>query len=308
MKLIVIISIVLFSVLKCYSQAERTGNLYVSISGGISASNLLNSEAPHKTHIFYSDIKPIPINSYDLEKFPYTIGYETSLWKDNVLGATVNAQIEYFFKENMSIESGLSYEKKGIALEHFKSENKTYEDYEYSHKETFIITLHNNYLVLPISLKQYLFKSKAFFIGGGLYLAYLLKSKVYYLTDSYDYTYYNGDTISTSHSILIIDNNTDKEKEFTNKFDFGILIKTGFTKKLTERLLFKSDLTCNMGLRKVDAKYKNEYSVMSVPTGSNFSSLLVRSTNYYNLNSYSKNINLLFTIGFAYKISTKNSL
>jgi hypothetical protein len=303
MKLISITGFIILSFFECYSQAERTGSLYVSISGGIGASNLLHSEAPHKTHIFYSDISPINISTYELEKFPYTIEYETSLWKNKVLGATINAQIEYFLKENTSIESGLSFEKKGIALEHFKSENKTYEYYEFSHKETFIVRLHNNYLVLPISLKQHLFKSKAFYVGGGLYLGYLLKSTLYYLTDNFDYAYYNDGTYATSFNYFIIDNITDEEKEFTNKFDFGVLIKTGVTKKINERLLFKSDLTCNMGLRKVDAKYKNEYSVMSVPTSSNFSSLLVRSTNYYNLNSYSKNINLLFTIGFAYKIN-----
>ena len=98
-----------------------------------------------------------------------------------------------------------------------------------------------------------------------------------------------------------IDNEKDKKREYTNTIDFGLSLGTGYTREISDKLIIKTELLLNIGLVKVDSRYNNDFSVTPVPSGSNFSRVLVRSTNYYGLNSYSKNINMLFTIGLGYK-------
>ena len=79
-------------------------------------------------------------------------------------------------------------------------------------------------------------------------------------------------------------------------------IGAGYLKKISERLNFKTEIQMRFGLVKIDSKYNNEFTVTPVASGTNFTSYLVRSTNYYGLNSDATNINLALTVGLGYKI------
>ncbi|MDD4972306.1 MAG: porin family protein [Paludibacter sp.] len=275
------------------AQEKEKGDLIIGFSTGSSFSNLLNSEAPHKINIFGSDVNPVGFYSSDLTESPAYIDYETGIFRDVLFGVTSSVQIEYFIKNNLSLSSGISYEPKGINLNY----SNTVTDY-YTTAEILTLKIKNDYLVIPICLKKYVLKKKNIFVSGGMYFGYLLSSRIDYL---------NKKTVSDESGILSnystwIDNEKDKKREYTNKFDFGFSLGTGYVKNISNRLIFKSEFLFNIGLRKVDAKYNNDYSVKPIPMSSDFGNYLVRSTNYYGLNSNSKNINLLIKVGLGYKI------
>jgi hypothetical protein len=297
MKQILFLSILILNTNILFAQEKEKGDLIVGFSIGPSFSNLLNSEAPHKINIFGSDVNPVVFSSSDLTKSPAYTDYETGVYKDFLFGVSSGIQIEYFIKNNLSVISGISYVSKGIDLNY----TNTITDYTSTGgilTEKYKLKISNDYLTLPLLLRKYVLKEKNIFVTGGLYIGYLLSSRIDYL---------NQKTVSDESGILSdystwIDNEKDKKREYTNKLDFGFSLGTGYTKNLSDNLIFKTELLFNIGLRKVDSKYNNDFSVTPVPSGSNFSSVLVRSTNYYGLNSNSKNINMLITIGLGYKI------
>jgi hypothetical protein len=93
----------------------------------------------------------------------------------------------------------------------------------------------------------------------------------------------------------------DVERDYSNKFDYSLAFGTGFTKNISNKLTLKTGLRFSYGLRKVDAKYNNEYGFKELPSASGFF-LQGRATNYFGFNSNAKNIFLDFTVGLSYKI------
>lgn len=280
-----------------FAQKKEKGDMIISFSAGPGFSNFLNSEAPHKIHIFNSDVIPAEFPSSDLTQSPAYSDYETGMLSDLLFGVSSGIQIEYFIKNNLSIYSGISYESKGINLYYLK----TISDYTPTGgvlTEKFKLKIRNDYLVLPILINKYVLNEKKIFVSGGVYAGYLLSSKIDYLIEK---TLSDESGIFSDYSLCIY-NETDKKREYTNKLDFGFSFGTGYVRNITDKLVFKSEMQLNIGLRKVDSKYNNDFSVTAVPSGSNFSRVLVRSTNYYGLNSKSKNFNMLFTIGLGYRI------
>jgi len=277
--------------------AQEKGDIIVGFSIGASLSNLLNSEAPHKINIFGSDVNQAFFSSPDLTKSPAYTDYETGIFNDLLFGVSPGVQIEYFIKNNLSVFSGISYDSKGIDLNYANSITG-YTSTGGVLNEKYKLKISNDYLTLPLLLRKYLFKEKNIFVAGGVYIGYLLSSGIDYL---------NQKTVSDESGILRdysawIDIENDKKRGYTNKFDLGFSFGTGYAKNISDKLIFKSELLFNIGIIKVDSKYNNEFSVTPVPTFENFSNVLVRSTNYYGLNSNSKNINMLITIGLGYKI------
>lgn len=277
--------------------AQEKGDIIIGFSAGTSFSNLLNSEAPHKINIFGSHINPVSFPSSDLTKSPAYTDYETGIFKDLLFGITSGIQIEYFIKNNLSLLSGIAYDSKGIDLNYAN----TITDYTTTGEimtETYKLKISNDYLTLPLLLRKYVLEEKNIFVSGGIYFGYLVSSRIDYL---------NQKTVSDELGILSdysfwIDNEKDKKREYTNKLDFGLSLGTGYSKNITDKLVFKSELLFNIALRKVDSKYNNDFSVTPVPSGTNLSNVLVRSTNYFGLNSNSKNINMLFSLGLGYRI------
>jgi hypothetical protein len=288
MKQILFLSTLILITNVLFAQKKEKGDLIIGFSIGTSFSNLLNSEAPHKINIFDSDVNQVVFSSFD---------YKTGILKDLLFGVASGIRIEYFIKNNLSLLSGISYESKGINL-NYSNRITDYTTIGGVLAEKYKLKICNDYLTFPILLRKYVLKEKNIFVSGGVYMGYLLSSRIDYL---------NQKTVSDESEILInysiwIDNEKDKKRKYTNKLDFGFSLGTGYAKNISDKLIFKSELTFNIGLRKVASKYNNDFSATRVPYTTMFNSDLVRSTNYYGLNLNSKNINMLITIGLGYRI------
>ena len=292
---LLVISVILVHILS--AQENKQGEIKIGYMYGPSFSNLLDSEAPHKINIFGSDITPAFFSSSDLTQSPAYADYKTGLFKDILYGISAEIQIEYFFLENFSLSSGISFESKGINLDYSKTTEKNSINDE-KLKEIFKLKIVNNYLIVPFVAKQYLLPSKKLYISGGFYTGYLISSRINWL---------NQKIVSDDSGILSdysywLENWKDRKRLYTNKLDFGFSIGTGYERNLTDKLIVKAELISNMSVRKIDSKYNNDFSITPMPSGSNLNQVAVRSTNYYGLNSNAKNINLLFRLGLAYKL------
>lgn len=172
------------------------------------------------------------------------------------------------------------------------SSNVLYYDQNYN------VKISNNYVVLPVLIRNY-FGKKGVYWQGGFYAGYLLKSQVSVLEKKHAYIP-NYDSYGYDF-LFRIDNQVDSKKQLTTNFDFGISIGAGISHALTNRIYLNANLICNVGLRKIDGKYDNEYSSN---IGSTFTGIttIVRSTNYYGLNSEAKNINMAVTVGLGYRL------
>lgn len=300
------------SYLFSFGQEDTKRVKLIHISVGPGFSNFLGSEAPHKINIYQSDIHPAILTDSDVTRSIGYFDYNTSLIKDIKVGFAARLGFEYYLHKDLSLILSVGYEDKGINLKDHKQESHVYvhttppgslpippppTDIAY-YDEIFEVKIENQYLTLPFSLRKY-FSKHHFYIQGGFYTGWLLKSQVYTYNRKHnyipDYDFYGYDFTSG------IDNTIDKQKEFTTHFDFGVSAGIGFTHKLTKKLIFNSDLVLNLGLRKIDRKYNNEYSEEHAPALSSYSTLL-RSTNYYGLNSSAKNISATFTIGLGYTL------
>jgi hypothetical protein len=296
MKQTIILIILLFICNFLYSQVYDKGDLDFGFAVGTSFANFINSEAPHKIYLYGSDKKPFISNSPDITKSPFYNNYKTNLFKDILFRITTNTHIEYFIKNNLSIQSGISFETKGVNLNYSTTnpQDTILGDY---YKDAFVLKIRNNYLIVPILLKKYLLERQWLFIEGGVYTGYLVSSRITFLSEKIG----NGNAESGPIIFVSIIDNELENRKITNKFDFGFSIGTGINKRLSSKLIFKSELLMNFGLVKVDSKYNNEFYVINVSSDSN-PNYLVRSTNYYGLNSKAKNFNLTLTIGIGYKI------
>jgi hypothetical protein len=280
-----------------FPQGNSKGDFMIGFSAGPGISNFLNSEAPHKINLYGSDVIPVLFTSDDLTKTIAYTDYKTGIFEDMLTGISAGIDAGYFIQDDLSVETGMFYETKGINL-NYSNTQTGYTPNGGVLKETYKTKIQNNYLTLPLQIRKYLFKSKNLFIAGGVYAGYLISSKV---------TFLNQKTITDENGLLteyyfLIDNKKDTDKEYTNKFDFGLAIGAGYFKKISGRLNFKTEIQMRFGLVKIDSKYNNEFTVTPVASGTNFTSYLVRSTNYYGLNSDATNINLALTVGFGYKI------
>jgi hypothetical protein len=83
----------------------------------------------------------------------------------------IGASFEYYIKENLSLKTGLNYERKG-----FTNKSFGFEEFEFSSNKI-KVTTNFNYLILPILIKYELGNLKQFFVEGGVFLGYLLNTK-----------------------------------------------------------------------------------------------------------------------------------
>jgi hypothetical protein len=293
------------------AQQDRKGSKIIYLSAGITSSNLLNSEAPHKINIYGSDIRPAVLYPTNVTTSLGYFDYSTHILKDIKTGFSLKAGIEYFLKNNWSVATFIAYEDKGIDLNFKHSQHRDvinpfdpsynigvgptfYVEY---YEQFYHVKIRNSYVTIPVIVKRYFFNEN-FYLSAGGYAGWLIKSGVYTFMRKHryspDYQYFGSDFYAG------IDEN-DEKKEFTNHFDYGLAIGTGFAYPLTTNFQLNIDLLLSAGLRKIDKKYNNEYeeSHIAMPTGVG---LRVRSTNYFGLSSDATNLSAAFTFGVGYKL------
>lgn len=295
-----------------FAQNHQTAVKLLNISIGPNFSNFMHSEAPHKINIYGSDVNPANLSNLDISKSLGYFDYETSLIQDIKIDLTIGLGYEAYLKNDLSILFSIKYEGKGLDLRNYKHESTVFvprqkppgslplpepSDKIAYYDEIFEVKINNKYIVIPVLLRKHL-NYRGVYIQGGFYTGLLLKSQIssHLRKHAYirNYDFYGYDLESN------IDIADDK-KEFTMNIDFGLSLGTGFSYALSERLFFNTDLVLNAGLRKIDKKYNNEYEEKQIAGTSGISTSL-RSTNYYGLNSNSKNISSAITLGIGYKL------
>ena len=288
----------LFTVEILLAQEKNKGDIIVTISAGPNLGNLLNSDAPHKINILGSDLNPVRLTTSSVTNSPGYLDYQTNLFKDIIPGIISGLQLEYFISHGLSLNTALNFESKGINMNYCDLKEGNV-NFIFGHKrETDQIRINNKYLILPVLFRKYIRNQKRFFMEGGIYMGYLLSSQINYV-DNKTITDNSGNVLYSYHENYSFN---DKSKRYTNKIDYGFSVGGGFVKSLSARFNFKTEILLSFGMKKVDSKYNNEYSMTSVPSGSNFSQVNFRSTNYFGLNSNSGNISSALTIGIGYKI------
>ena len=130
---------------------------------------------------------------------------------------------EYFLKEKLSIGANLNYESKTA-----KDKGNIYLQHQDGSSEVIksdAITSHN-YLVLPVYANYYFGENKDFYINGGLFLGYLLNSKV--SSERFN------DVTSTTN--------------LTKELDAGLVFGLGKKVRLNDKNDLKIELRENLGL------------------------------------------------------------
>ena len=288
---------------------HKKGDIYFGLSGGINASNLLNSEAPHKMNIFFGDNnRGVSFNSVEEAKSSIEYNYKTNLINDAIINFVPAINFEYFLTNKLSIYTGLSIETKGLNLSYSNTYNGSLY-YPYTSppynlatglvNENYKTNISNNYLIIPLRIRTYFRKEQNIFVEGGFYFGYLRQSSV---------SHSSSKTVTDNNQVIYnsyfsLDGLYFDQMKYTNKIDYGISFGMGFSKNLIDKLFLNIETTTNIGLRKVDSKYDNEYTAMYIPQGSNQIIYLVRATNYYGLNSNSRNFDFSVKIGLSYKIN-----
>jgi hypothetical protein len=286
------------------AQEVKNKKCILGFSIGPNFSNLINSEAPHKYYIYgYSfDGSKTVILLGTKETSPAYIDYETGFFKDMLIGVNAGITMEYKFNGRFSLSSGLRFETRGINLRYSNVkdgviivQSPLYLGFVGEIHEELRITVQNNYLILPVYIKYYFNKRRNLYFKGGIYSSYLLASKHSHLIEKRGF----NDGIEEFKFSFSLENDKDKEKEYTSHFDVGISLGAGYSKKISNKLIFDIDILATFGFVKVDRKFDNYYDEYSFPSGSGFFTVIT-SENYYGLNSNARNLVLSVLFGIGY--------
>ncbi|WP_430814241.1 porin family protein [Carboxylicivirga sp. RSCT41] len=299
-----LLTLLIFLFLHClsYAQDETKRLKIVSIHAGPAMSSFINAEAPHKTFIFSEDYTIPAINPESLEH-----DYDVNMWRDARLNLVAGISFEYFIKERLSVAASLNYEGKGIHIEDTNTDVLTQDTYTQVHKSAYDIEINNQYLTLPVFARWYFGGSNLFYVQGGMYMGYLLKSEIdINILEGVASNYYSdgSPTLTNADEINVMEMHVygeDEDKDYTNNFDVGLNLGGGLNYPLGEHFYLNVDLSVCLGLIQLDKKNDNDYEVTPLPWGSGYTTM-VRSANYYGLNSKAKNISGALTVGIGVKL------
>jgi len=140
----------------------------------------------------------------------------------------VGVSFEYQLKERLSLVANINYDRKSVNDEPY-IEFQSPDDPAFYGKVK--IKFKNQFISIPIILKYKFDNSKSFYINGGSFLSYLLKSE---LTNNYD----------------------DVNSDFTDNMksvDFGLIFGVGKTFKLKNNSEINIEIRENLGLANISA-------------------------------------------------------
>ena len=160
-------------------------------------------------------------------------GYEipvTPLYSESPAFAYLGGiNVEYLIKEKLSLKLDLNYERKSQkadnTLEIFDN-NGSSTVYNFTSKKNY------DYLVLPIMIKYSFTNRNSFFINGGPYIGYLLKSNI----------------TNDLGNIDGLNNEPFETTKYNNKTDFGLSIGLGKSFELKENNSIFIEIRENLGL------------------------------------------------------------
>ncbi|TWI03310.1 outer membrane protein with beta-barrel domain [Flavobacterium tiangeerense] len=198
-KLLLSITFLLISTLN-YSQNSK---IKIGVQAGLNYSNLRGYDIPVQFEPFYSES---PAFSF--------------------LGGL---NFEYQMKEKLSLKLELNYERKSQ-----KGDNniEVTDTNDFSQNYNFTSKKNYDYLVLPIMLKYNFSNTNSFYVNGGPFIGYLLKSNLTNDLEKIDGL--NNDPVETTN--------------LNNKTDFGLSIGLGKTIEINEKNSIFIEIRENLGL------------------------------------------------------------
>ncbi len=159
-------------------------------------------------------------------------GYEAFTDESPGFAYLFGASFQYKIKENLSLKADLNYERKAQNSEGQIEimDTPTPQGYVYNFKATAYL----NYIMLPVMLKYNFSNDKSFYVNGGPFLGYLLKS---------------GAT-SKSNMPGTIDGDTEDTK-YKKSIDYGISAGIGKEFKLKGSHQIYVEIRENLGLANI---------------------------------------------------------
>jgi hypothetical protein len=199
-KVLLSISFLLITTLN-YSQNSK---IKFGVQGGLNYSNFWGYEIPIDFNAVYSESPA----------FAYLGGLN----------------LEYQIQDRLSLKLELNYERKSQKGDNFIEVRQNFESlpqaYNFTTKKNY------DYLVLPILLKYNFSDQNSFYVNGGPFIGYLLKSNL--TNDLQNIDGLNNDPVET--------------KNLNKKTDFGLSIGVGKTFEINERNAIFIEIRENLGL------------------------------------------------------------
>ncbi len=269
-------------------------NLYsAEVPAAAYNADLVDVHAPYKTYMpnrIYKD--SLGTEGYIYGAVPFD--YQSSFLKDFIFNIAGGVYLDIPLKRNLSLKTYGSYETKGKFLENEKVETLSAGENEVTTTTLYKRNVKNSYLVVPVLLKYAWPSRTTYFIQGGPYAGFLLKSNT---AGSSIVTELSGNSAYTDAY-----NFEEDSKHQTNSVDYGLMVGGGVEFYWTSNSYIFVEMNAGLGLRKIDKLYNNEYEEFD----QNFRYLTnYTSKNYYSLSSSAKNFSVLFTVGFRYSVFKK---
>lgn len=293
----------------CYVSLQAAKKPVVSfgVYAGFNASSLYNAEVPEveydfdlvEVHTPNKTYMPNRIYKDSLGAEGYVYGstpfdYQSSFIKDMIFNIAAGFYLDFPLKKNFSLKTYGSYEQKGKILENEKIVTDRVGENEVTTTTLYKRNVQNTYLVVPLLLKYAWPNRTTYFIQGGPYAGFLLKSNT---SGSSIVTELSGNSAYTDAY-----NFDEDSKPQTNEVDYGLMVGGGMEFYWTSNSYIFVEMNAGLGLRKIDKLYNNEYEEFD----QNFRYLTnYTSKNYYSLNSNAKNFSVMFTVGFRYSVFKK---
>ena len=135
---------------------------------------------------------------------------------------------EYQIKEKWSLKLELNYERKSQNADNyieFTEVDGFTQGYDFTSKKNY------DYLILPIMVKYSFSNKNSFYVNGGPFIGYLLKSN---LTNDLEIDGFNNDSVETTN--------------LNNKTDFGLSLGLGKTIEINKKNAIFIEIRENLGL------------------------------------------------------------
>lgn len=136
---------------------------------------------------------------------------------------------EYQIKDKLSFKLELTYERKSQKADNYielRNVDGFAESYNFTSKKNY------DYLVLPVMLKYNFNDKNSFYVNGGPFVAFLIKSNL--TNDLQNIDGFNNDPVETTN--------------LNNKTDFGLSIGLGKTIEINDRNSIFIEIRENLGL------------------------------------------------------------
>ena len=137
--------------------------------------------------------------------------------------------VEYKIKERLSLKFELNYERKSQKADNNIEIRENFDDLPQTYK--FTSKKNYDYLIIPVLLKYNFTAQNSFYVNGGPFLGYLLKSQI---TNNLNVPNFNSDDLDTTKD--------------NKKVDFGLSFGLGKIIDLNNNKAINIELRENLGL------------------------------------------------------------